>query len=76
MIQKNKWHIAEVVILFAKLKDNVKTESGRRMVYPGEWFMPLVDDPKGKWMSFSAPKRLARLATDEEVASRFGPSAK
>ncbi len=70
---KNKWYIAEVIILFAKLKDTVKTESGKKMIYPGEWFMPLVDNPKAKWMSFSTPDRLSRLATDEEIANHFQP---
>ena len=46
---KVKWYIADAVILFDKLKGNVKTESGKSFIYPGEWFMPLQDNmPKGK----------------------------
>ena len=46
---KDKWYIADAVILFDKLKGNVKTESGKSFIYPGELFMPLQDNmPKGK----------------------------
>ena len=71
---KNKWYIADVVILFNKLKDNVKTESGKRLVYPGEWFMPLVEgQPKGRWMSTSGkiPDRVSHPATEEEIKKHF-----
>ena len=74
MKMKNKWYIADVVILFDKLKGNVKTESGKRFIYPGEWFMPLQDSmPKGKWMSTngSTPGRICHPATEQEIKEHF-----
>lgn len=69
---KDKWYIADVVILFSKLKGNVKTESGRRLVHPGEWFMPLTDgQPKGKWISARIPDRVSHQATEQEIKEHF-----
>ena len=71
---KDKWYIADAVILFDKLKGNVKTESGKRLVYSGEWFMPLVEgQPKGRWMSPSGkiPDRVNHPATEKEIKKHF-----
>lgn len=68
---KNKWHIAQVVIMFSRLKGNVKTESGRKLIRPGEWFMSLVDNPVGKWISNTVPDCLSREATEEEIKEHF-----
>lgn len=71
-MQTNIWYIAHVIIVFSKLKGQVKTESGRKMVYPGEWFMPLVESPKGRWISSYTPSNgLAHPATEEEIKNHF-----
>lgn len=50
-----KWCTANVVMLFKKLKGCVTTESGKKMIYPGEKFMPLNNDLQFKFLGYQKP---------------------
>ena len=50
-----KWCTAHVVMLFKKLKDCVRTENGKRMIYPGQKFVPLNNNLQFKFLGFSDP---------------------
>lgn len=50
-----KWCTANVVMLFKKLKGRVTTESGKKMIYPGEKFMPLNNDLQFKFLGYHEP---------------------
>ena len=67
----NKWCIAHVFMTFSKLKDHCKTEDGRRSVLPGEWFMPLSEDLRFRWLSLNTPKTLFHIATKKEIREHF-----
>ena len=66
-MEKNKWKTALVTILFKKLKGCVKTETGKRMVRPGEHFMILSDNARGTWIGL-CDGPICRDATAEEIA--------
>jgi hypothetical protein len=38
----NKWCITHVVMQFEKLKGAVKTESGKKSITAGEWFIAFI----------------------------------
>lgn len=67
----NKWCIAHVFMTFKKLKGACKTESGKKSIMAGEWFMPLSEDIQFKWLSLSTPKALFHVATESEVSEHF-----
>lgn len=50
-----KWCTANVVMQFKKLKDCVITESGKRMIEPGQKFMPLNNNLQFTFFGFSDP---------------------
>ena len=50
-----KWCTAHVVMKFKKLKDCARTESGKRMIEPGQKFMPLNNDLQFTFLGFSDP---------------------
>ena len=50
-----KWCTAHVVMLFKKLKGCVKTESGKRLIQPGEKFMPLDNNLRFKFLGYADP---------------------
>ena len=72
-----QWFVADCIMKFDVLKGHVKTESGRRIIYPGEWFkvlVPHIGNVRAKWMSLYRPKFLFHKATKDEIIEHFKKS--
>lgn len=52
---KDKKCIANVFIRFKKLKGCVKTQTGKKSVMPGEWFVPLTDSLEFQYLGYANP---------------------
>ena len=71
---REQWFVADCIMKFDVLKGHVKTESGRRIIYPGEWFkvlVPHIGNVRAKWMSLYRPKFLSHKATKDEIIEHF-----
>lgn len=66
---REQWFISNVTIFFNKLKGNVETANGERYLSVGDWFKPLVENPKFKFIGRAA--LLFRKATAEEIIEHF-----
>lgn len=69
-----QWFVADCIMKFDVLKGHVKTESGRRIIYPGEWFkvlVPHIGNVRAKWMSLYRPKFLSHKATKNEIFEHY-----
>ena len=53
-LEIGKKHFSNCSILFKKLKGSVKTETNRKLIRPGEWFIPISNDIQFKWMGISS----------------------
>ena len=72
-----QWFVADCIMKFDVLKGLVKTESGKRIIYPGKWFKVLVPhiwNVRAKWMSLYRPKFLFHKATKDEIIEHFKKS--
>lgn len=50
-----KWCVARVFMKFPKLTGCVKTESGKKEIYPGERFMPLNNNLQFSFIGYANP---------------------
>ena len=69
-----QWFVADCIMKFDVLKGHVKTESGRRIIYPGEWFkvlVPHIGNVRAKWMSLYRPKFLSHKASKDEIIEHY-----
>lgn len=53
-LEIGKKYVANSAIVFKKLKGIVKTETNRRVLSPGEWFIPLSNYVKFTWFGINA----------------------
>ena len=69
-----QWFVADCIMKFDVLKGHVKTESGRRIIYPGEWFkvlVPHIGNVRAKWMSLYRPQFLSHKASKDEIIEHY-----
>ena len=55
-LEEGKKYTANCVISFKKLKGVVKTETGKRMLTAGQWFIPLQKNIQFTWFGISQLK--------------------
>ena len=48
-LEIGKKYVANCVVCFKKLKGNVKTQTGKKMLTAGKWFIPLSNNLKFTW---------------------------
>ena len=67
-MEKDKWLVALVPMMFKKLKGCVRTEKNTRYVAPGQLFMILSDEARGTWIGIGYKGSSCREATEEEIS--------